>query len=432
MTRTLWEYNLLDCVTTAQVYRKINTELETLNAATFYHTMVHPLILAVKRMGARGMWVDREKLNQMRIEYEAKIVKFEEAIQLVVGNPEFNPNSTAHVRDYIYNNLNLSVASRTATGAASVDETTLLKLGAKYDHPFFKALLGYRKVVKYYGTYLKRVYISPDSRVRSRFLVHGTATGRLSSREPNFQNIPYDLRSIYGAPDGRLLIEVDSSQLELRLIAYASGCRKLISGFEAGEDVHKLNASAIYGIHVDKVGKEERDFAKRFVYCQNYGGGPKKISEILFADAGIVKSPRECEEMLYRLRVAYPEIWSWRDKVLAETKRTRTIRNEYGRVRITFARDEALSGIAYNTPIQSTAADYINTVFLELDGKDLFIVNQVHDSILVESTPYGLDETIKTIKDAFERPQRIWGRLVTLPAEVKVGTRWGLLNPWQP
>jgi DNA polymerase-1 len=430
MTRTLWEYNCLDCVTTAQVYRKINTELATLGVDAFYHTMVQPLILAVKRMGARGMWLDRDKLEEMRTEYEIKIGKFEDAIKLIVNDPEFNPNSTAHVRDYVYNRLGIGVASRTATGAASVDETTLLKLGAKYDHAFFKALLGYRKVVKYYGTYLKRIYIGPDSRVRSRFLVHGTATGRLSSREPNFQNIPYDLRPIYGADNGRLLIEVDSSQLELRLIAYASGCRRLISGFEAGEDVHRLNAAAIYGIAVDAVGKEERDFAKRFVYCQNYGGGPKKISEILFADAGITKSPRECEEMLYRLRAAYPEIWTWRDKVLAECKRTRTIRNEYGRVRITFARDEALSGIAYNTPIQSTAADYINTVFLELNNAGLCIVNQVHDSILVESTASMLDDTVQQMLTAFERPQRLWGRLVVLPAEAKVGTRWGLLEKW--
>lgn len=430
MTRTLWEYNLLDCVTTAQVYRKIRTEMETLGVLSFYDTMVHPLILAVKRMGARGMWLDRDRLEAMKTEYETKIGKFEEALQLIVGNPDFNPNSTADVRDYVYNKLGIHVASRTATGAASVDETSLLKLGVNNDHPFFKTLLGYRKVVKYYGTYLKRIYIAPDSRIRSRFLVHGTATGRLSSREPNFQNIPYDLRPIYGAESGHLLIEVDSSQLELRLIAYASGCKRLINGFENGEDVHRLNASAIYSIPIDEVGKEERDFAKRFVYCQNYGGGPKKISEILFADAGITKSPRECEEMLYRLRATYPEIWSWRDKVLNECKKTRTIRNEYGRVRITFARDEALSGIAYNTPIQSTAADYINTVFLELDKRGLFIVNQVHDAILVETLASQVDETVKIMLDAFERPQRLWGRLVTLPAEAKVGTRWGLLEKW--
>jgi len=431
MTRTLWEYNLLDCVTTAQVYRKINTELETLGVSAFYHTMVHPLVLAVKRMGARGMWLDRDKLEAMRTEYEIKIGKFTDAIQLIVGKADFNPNSTADIRNYIYNDLGIAITGRTATGAASVDEATLLKLGVKHDHAFFKALLGYRKVVKYYGTYLKRIYIAPDSRVRSRFLVHGTATGRLSSREPNFQNIPYDLRSIYGANEGRLLIECDSSQLELRLIAYASGCKQLIQGFEAGEDVHRLNAMAIYGLPREAIGKEERDFAKRFVYCQNYGGGPKKISEILFADAGITKSARECEEMLYRLRAAYPEIWTWRDKVLSECKRTRTIRNEYGRVRITFARDEALAGIAYNTPIQSTAADYINTVFLELDAANLSIVNQVHDSILVEVASSMVAETANKIKTAFERPQRLWGRLVVLPAEIKVGTRWGLLDPWQ-
>ena len=430
MTRTLWEYNLLDCITTAQVYRKINSEMEVLGVSAFYHTMVHPLVLAVKRMGARGMWIDRDKLEEMKTEYEIKIGKFQEVIQSIVGKADFNPNSTADIRNYIYNDLGLAVTGRTATGAASVDETTLLKLGAKHDHPFFKALLGYRKVVKYYGTYLKGIYIGHDSRVRSRFLVHGTATGRLSSREPNFQNIPYDLRPVYGATDGRILIEADSSQLELRLIAYASGCKRLIQAFECGEDVHRVNASTIYGVPQDTVSKEERDFAKRFVYCQNYGGGPKKISEILFADAGIVKSPRECEEMLYKLRVAYPEIWAWRDKVLAECKRTRTIRNEYGRVRITFARDEALSGIAYNTPIQSTAADYINTVFLELDGKGLFIVNQVHDSILIETTAAALEETVAVVKTAFERPQRLWGRLVVLPAEVKTGIRWGALEPW--
>jgi DNA polymerase-1 len=240
------------------------------------------------------------------------------------------------------------------------------------------------------------------------------------------------MRPIYGTPPGRLFIEADSSQLELRLIAYASECKRLIEAFQAGEDIHKVNAAAIYGKLADDITKEERDFAKRFVYCQNYGGGPAKISEILFAEAGISKSPRECEEMLFKLRAANPEIWVWRDKVLSETKRTRKIRNEYGRVRITFARDDALSGIAYNTPIQSTAADYINSVFLELHERGLCIVNQVHDSILVEATPYTLEETIGMMRIAFERPQKLWGRTVVLPAEFKTGTRWGLLQPWLP
>lgn len=237
---------------------------------------------------------------------------------------------------------------------------------------------------------------------------------------------------MFAAPPGRALVSADASQLELRLIAYASNCQKLIEAFEAGEDVHHLNARAITGKPSDFITKDDRDFAKRFVYCQNYGGGPKRISEILFQDAGIVRSVTDCERDLEALRRAYPEIYQWRDSILRDTKRSGIITNEFGRKRVVFSRGEDLAGVAFNTPIQSTAADYINTAFVGLDTRKLYLINQVHDEILAECDEDKVDETAQALKEELERPVTIWGRTVVLPAEVKCGIRWGELTLWQP
>lgn len=429
----LWIYNCLDCVTTAKVYAPILEEMNTLNVAGFYNEVVQPLTYAVMRMSNRGMWVNRDNLEALKREYHLRIHACIDNLRATTGDNLFNPASPDHLRALLFNKLGLVPTKETPSGKESVDELTLKKLAKKHpDNEIFNQLLEYRRASKIYSTYLTNLYIHPDGRIRSRFLVHGTATGRLSSRGPNFQNIPYEVRSIFGAPPGYALVEADASQLELRLIAYASECRKLIGAFENGEDVHLINASAITGKPVDRIDKSERDFAKRFVYCQNYGGSARRISEILFQDAGIVRSISECEGTLIRLRAAYPEIFAWRDKVFAETKSTRIIQNEFGRKRITLARKDELAGVAYNTPIQSTAADYINHVFIRLHRRDFQLVNQVHDSIVTECHEERIDETARALKEEMERPIQVFGRSVVIPCEVKAGNSWGeAMTPWQ-
>lgn len=442
-SQRLWVYNCLDCVTTAKVDAAISEELTDLNTASFYDGVAHPLTLAVHRMAKRGMHVDQTRLRRLQTVMDERIRRYELVLGDIVGH-EFNPRSGDDVRKYLFEELRLKpVGKPTKTGKASVDELALLKLGMKHDSPFFKVLLGHRKMQKLRSTYLTKVYIYPDGRVRSRFLVHGTGTGRLSSRDPNLQNIPQqkdvwyglkllNLRTMYVATPGRVFVEADSSQLELRLIALASRCAALIEAFELKHDVHRLNASAIYGKRLEDITKEERDFAKRFVYCQNYGGSPRRISEILFEEAGIIKSPLECEATLLLLKHVYPEIYSWRDRQLEAAKLTRRITNEFGRVRITFTKDDDLAGVAYNTPIQSTAADYINLAFIRMDARGLELVNQVHDSVLVECDVSDVTKTIAAVKEELERPVDIFGQKgVVLPCDIKVGVRWGALKKWE-
>jgi len=431
MSQELWTYNCLDCVTTARVYTALVEEMAELEVDRFYNELVHPLTQAVFRMSKRGMMVDDVRLAEMQDSYAKKISEYTQAIRDLTGRPLLNPSSGDEMRKLLFTDMELRPVSYTKIGRKpSVDETTLKRLDLKHDHPLFKLLIKYREATKLKSTYLDNLYIPYNKRVRSRFMVHGTATGRLSSRDPNFQNIPYDLRQIYVSAPSKLLIEVDASQLELRLIAYASQCEKLIRAFEQGDDVHTLNAVAITGKPREAIDKDDREFAKRFIYCQNYGGGAKKISDILFTDAGIVRSVGQCEETLSKLRREYPEIYSWRERVYNETRRTGIITNEFGRKRITFVRGGDLPGVAYNTPIQSTAADYINLVFISLDKLGLGIVNQVHDSIVIECDEDEVSDTISTALAEFHRPVTLFGRTVVLPAEVKVGTRWGGLQPW--
>lgn len=440
--KTFWTYNLLDTVTTAKVYYGVDEELGDLSLRDFYHTVVHPLTLAVRRMANRGMYRDDRRYTRLQNVYDEKIRRYAEGLQAVVKRPTFNPNSTEDVRAYIYGELGLKSGKKTKAGKDSVDQLSLLRMGLRHDSTFFKLLLCHRKLSKLRGTYLTKGYLSKDGRIRSRFLVHGTATGRLSSREPNFQNIPKEknawfglnlpnIRTIFTSEPGNVLIEADYSQLELRLIAYASGCRRMLDAYENNGDVHMATAMSITGKPASAVTTEERDFAKRFRFCQNYGGGAKKISEILFSDAGIIKSVRDCEEVLFKLKLHEPEVFSWRDRVLEQARRTHMIHNEFGRIRITFTRDDDLAGVAYNTPIQSTAADLINLAFIRLDALGVPMVNQVHDAIITECPEHDVERTVVLMKQEMERPVDIFGRKgLIFPVDIKVGTRWGALKKW--
>jgi len=443
MSDDLWTYNCLDCVTTAKVYQALRAELDELELSDFYHTLVHPLTLAVRRMANRGMYRDNVRYARLQRVVDERIRRYADALRDIVGDPGFNPNSPEAVRRYVSDVLGLRSRKKTATGRDSMDQESLLRMGLRHDSPFFKLLLCYRKLAKLRGTYLMKDYVWPDGRVRGRFLVHGTATGRLSSRNPNFQNIPKshaewfglrlpNIRTIYRAAPGNVLVEADYSQLELRLIAYASGCRRMLDVYEKGGDLHLQTAVAITGKPAEAITREERDFAKRFRFCQNYGGGPRKISEILFTDAGILRSVEECEATLARLRAAEPEVFEWRDRMLEHAKRTRTIVNGFGRKRLTFAREEELPGIAYNTPIQSTAADLINLAFIRLDEAGVFMVNQVHDAIVSECPERDVDRVAALMKREMERPVNIFGYTgLVFPVEVKVGVRWGALHSWE-
>lgn len=425
----LWTYNALDCVTTARCFESILEELGELNLVDFYHEIPHPLIQAVRRMQLRGMFVDQQFRAQAIAEREEKIRELTEVIRQLADDPEFNPNSPDQLCKLLFDKMKLPVIKRSPkTHKPSTDELVLKTLNARYPNPLFNSIIKQREVSKEKSTYLDSIRVDNNGRMHYYALVHGTATGRLATRKPNTQNIPYSLRPMYCAAPGNLLVAADASQLELRLIAYASRCAKLMEAFDNGEDVHTINAVAITGKPKDAISKDDRDFAKRFIYCQNYGGGAKRISEILFEEANIIRSVRECEETLTRLRKAYPEIYEWRDRMLAETRVTRRIRNEFGRIRITFAKGEDLAGIAYNTPIQGTAADYINKAFIRLDARQVPLINQVHDELIAECSEHAAREVGGIILEELHRPINIFGRSVVLPAELKIGTRWGQLE----
>jgi DNA polymerase-1 len=440
-SNTFWEYNCLDCVSTAKIYEALQEELHDLGVTEFYDKLVHPVTLAVKRMSDRGMYCDMQRVQRLRNFYDAKIARYEEGLRILVG-PDFNPRSLDEVADYIYNTLGCKGGKTTKTGKHKLDQLTLLTLGLKYDSAFFKMLLAHRKMSKLRSTYLTKIFVGDDGRIRSRFRVSGTATGRLSSRDPNFQNIPKErnvwfglrlpnIRTIYTAEPGNLIFEADYSQLELRLIAYASNCKRMLDAYTAGDDIHMLTAMMIYEKQRELIVTEERDFAKRFRFCQNYGGSARRISEILFEQAGIVRSVVECENILRKLRVSEPEVFTWRDRQLEETQKTRIITNEFGRKRVTFAKGDDLAGIAYNTPIQSTAADLINNATVRLDGMGVPLINQVHDALMAEVSAKDVDEVAHLMKQEMERPVDIFGHeQLVFPVEIKVGTRWGALKKW--
>lgn len=401
-----------------------------------FEDMEIPLIEVLLWMERRGVLLDVDELRAQGKELEILLEKIREELFALAGGP-FNPNSTPQVREILYERLKLPVLEKTKTGP-STDAQVLRDL-AQY-HEFPAKLIAYRELEKLRNTYIEKLpqYVHPKTgRVHTSFNQTGTATGRLSSSDPNLQNIPaktevgVDIRRAFIAPPGKVLLGADYSQIELRVLAHLSGDEALIEAFQRGEDLHRRTAAILFGVPLEAVDSRMRTIAKRVNFGIIYGITPYGLAR----DQGI--SQEEAKALIDRFFQAYPKVAEFVEKLVEEARNTGYARTLFGRKRpLPGLRNPERRGIgqdrrnAINTPIQGTAADLMKLAMLRIhkawkDGKlPAEMILQIHDELVFEVAESDAEEAGKIVRELMEG---VWELRVPLKVDIKVGRNWGEL-----
>lgn len=413
----------------------LEKELEEL-----YRTVELPLMAVLARMEATGICVDREHLKSLGQELEKTIGALSEEIYDLAGR-EFNINSPSQLGDILFNQLNLPTLKKTKTGF-STDAETLEQLAPL--HPLVEKVLLYRQHVKIQGTYVDGLLplIKSDGRVHTTFHQTVTATGRLSSSDPNLQNIPVRLplgrriRGVFTPSSGRDLVAADYSQVELRLLAHLSQDENLMAAFAAGEDIHQRTAAEIFGIPIAEVDSVWRSRAKAVNFGIVYG-----ISDFgLSRDTGVSRA--EAKDYITKYFARYPKLRSYFDTVVANARKEGEVRTMLGRIRplpeinaSNRVRRQYAERMAVNTVIQGSAADLIKVAMIRIDGAmaqaglQSTLLLQVHDELIWDAVP----AEIATLCQLAE--EHMVGALslqVPLVVEFKSGPTWEAMTSMRP
>ncbi len=418
----------------------------------------HQVEPILKRMSETGMLIDLKFLNKFGKQLKARLVKIEKEIYSKVGH-EFNLNSPKQLSEVLFDELKLPVVRKTKTGR-STDEATLRELSLA--HPVVPLFLEYRQLFKLVSTYIDALpkFVDGAGRIHSTFNVEGTATGRLSSKDPNLQNIPVkgasggEIRKAFMVPKGKVLLAADYSQIELRIMAHLASDPGLKKAFEQNLDVHTLTASKIFDVPIEKVTKQQRMVGKTMNFATLYGQGPHALSRQL-------EIPYElARQYIDEYFTEFPKVREWMEKTLAFGYENGYVETIWGRKRyipelkvgnrmIRSAGERA----AVNHPVQGTAADMIKKAMVEIDNvipaKAGIYINkngsrsvgrpvkpgmtdgcqmilQVHDELLFECDPKDVKETAKMVKEKMENALKL---SVPVIVDLKVGKNWGEMQP---
>lgn len=394
-----------------------------------------PLVVTLDKIERNGMHVSKEILDDLHAEYRQRLDKLRDSIYEMTGE-EFNIGSPKQLSDILFSEdkLNLPHGKKGKTGVYSTDSDELNRL-RKYS-PVIDPIIDYRELSKLDSTYAAGLvrYISSDGRIHTTFTQALTNTGRLSSTEPNLQNIPVRtdegsrLRAAFTAEEGKVLVDADYSQIELRLLAALSGDEYMIDAFLKGEDIHKMTATRIFGVTEDEVTHRMRASAKTVNFSIIYG-----ISDYgLATDLKI--SMAEASEIIKQYGKQFPGITNYLDGLKKQAEEKGYAETMFGRKRFLNelksqnrnVRNFGLR-VAMNTPIQGTAADIIKIAMnrvksaLEERFPDAKLVMQVHDELIIECAPDIADECTKLLKEEMEGSASL---KVPLVAEVHTGKDW--------
>jgi DNA polymerase-1 len=395
---------------------------------TLYRDLERPLVPVLFEMERTGIGVDRAAMSGMSEEFGKAMADLEARIHAAAGHP-FNVASTRELANVLFEELQLPVLKRLKTGP-STDQDVLEKLADQHELP--RLVLEHRSLSKLKGTYVDALpqLVDPrDGRIHTTFHQAGAATGRLSSSDPNLQNIPVRtelsrrIRAAFVAPPGRLLLSADYSQIELRILAHYSDDPALTEAFRNREDVHTRTAAETYGVPPAAVTPEMRRVAKMLNFAIAYGLSAFGLSQRLdLPDA-------EARGIIQRYFARYAGVKGYIDHAIEEARRTGESRTLYGRIRampeIT-ARNPALrmaaERTAINTPIQGTAADIVKVAMLKVhaaiaaERRDAKLLLQVHDELVLEVGEGDLAPV-----EALVRREMIAAAALKVPLEVEVG-----------
>lgn len=398
-----------------------------------YREIEKPLSAVLAQVEARGISLDTDYLGQLSEELGKEISYLEAEIHRLAGHP-FNVNSRDQLEVVLYDELRLSASGRkTQTGKRSTAASALEELLGQ--HQIVDRILTYRELTKLKSTYLDPLpkLIHPKTgRLHTRFNQTGTATGRLSSIDPNLQNIPVRteigrrIRKAFRAAPGMKLIAADYSQIELRVLAHMSGDENLIRVFREGKDIHTQTAAWMFGLDLDKVGSEQRRAAKTINFGVLYGMSAHRLSNELSIPY------TEAENFIERYFASYPKVRAWIEEVLSKARQKGYVETLFGRRRFVADLDsrirsvrEAAERMAFNMPVQGTAADLIKLAMvklqLELKRLGAHLVLQVHDELLVEAEESRVPEVSEAVRAVM---QGAWQLEVPLEVGIGVGDNW--------
>ena len=394
-----------------------------------------PLIPILFKMEQKGMLIDRDYFESLKQEYTAEVSKLEQEICKLAGK-DFNVNSPIQLSEILFTDLRLptkgikKTSRGFSTGAKELDKL-------KDEHPIIAKLIEYREAAKLLSTYIIPMPDLADSknRIHTTFTQNVTATGRLSSQNPNLQNIPVRtdegkrIRTGFIAPKGRVLVSADYSQFELRLAAILSHDQNLIDDFNSGVDIHTKTASEAFHVPMDKVTKNQRRAAKVINFGILYGMSMKGLSD---ATGMSVAEAKQFIDNYFKLRAPVKQKL---EQILKQAREQGYVETFYGRRRPTpdvkspnFLIRQAAERAAANMPIQGTEADLMKRAMINVDkvlpqGAELIM--QVHDSLIVECDEKIASKVAEILKHEMESvaPELA----IKLAVEITIGPNWGEL-----
>lgn len=429
------KYAAEDADVTIRLWRAFKPQLPRSRVTTVYETLERPLVPVLAEMEMAGIRVDRQVLSRMSGAFAQKMAALEEEIQALAGE-RFNIGSPAQVGEILFGKMGLPGGVRTKGGQWSTPADVLEDLAA--DHEFPARVLEYRQLAKLKSTYTDALqeHIHPETgRVHTSYIQSGAATGRLASTDPNLQNIPVRteegrrIREAFVAEPGRVLLSLDYSQIELRILAHVADIPALKQAFREGVDIHAMTASQIFNVPLDQMTPEVRRRAKAINFGVIYG-----ISG--FGLARNLRIPREeAQAFIDTYFERFPGIRAYMDETVAFAKREGYVQTLFGRKIHTpeinargptagFARRAAI-----NAPIQGTAADIIRRAMIRMPaaiaGLPAKMLLQVHDELLFEVEEGAADEVQDIARKVMEEAAEPAVRLtVPLVVEAGRGANW--------
>ena len=394
----------------------------------------YPLVHVLSRVEQNGAKIDKNKLSEHSKELSKKIAKLSSEAFKIAGE-EFNLDSPKQLLEVLYEKLKLPILKKTPKGQPSTNEETLQRLSEEYELP--KIILKYRTLAKLKSTYtdsLIRIENTQTKRIHTSYQQAVTSTGRLSSTEPNLQNIPIKtaegrrIREAFVPDKGNILISADYSQIELRIMAHLSKDKNLTHAFNNNLDVHSATASEVFGVSLEDVTQDHRRSAKAINFGLMYGMSAFGLTRQL-------DIPRaEAQKYLDTYFERYTGVKDYMANIKAQAKEDMFVETIMGR-RLYLNEINAANGLrrqaaeraAINAPLQGSAADIIKKAMIDIDAfldkemPEVKMIMQVHDELIFETPKKNAQEVLSTMKDMMEAAVKLD---IPLIAEAAIGTNW--------
>ena len=431
------EYAAEDADVTLRLKHVLYPEVEKMAMLDLYHNIEAPMIDVLAAMEMAGVTVDCEALARYAVELREMLQRLESEVREMAGEPALNINSSRQLGEVLFGKLRITDKPKmTKTKQYSTDEEYLQSFAGK--HPIVDNILTYRGVKKLLSTYVEALpqLINPvTGRIHTSYNQAVTATGRLSSTNPNLQNIPVRddmgrrIREAFVPSDSEhVLLSADYSQVELRLMAHLSGDEQLVDAFKQGADIHSATAAKLYHKSIEEVTSDERRKAKTANFGIIYGISAFGLSQRLDIPRG------EAKELIEGYFATYPQVKEYMDRAIAEAKERGYVVTAFGRRRYLHditSRNAVARGVAernaINAPIQGSAADIMKLAMIEIhrrfkaEGIESKMILQVHDEVVVDTLRSELDRVKQIVQESMES---IASLRVPLISDAGIGENW--------